>query len=264
MEILEKDKLTSLDLLKEINLFREQEYQYKVDNNLELGKVEEKRGSYVELQHKTLLGIIRDEFEEEITEQKILPSEYIDDSGKSNTMYILDLEQSKQVLLRESKFVRKGVLQYIKNLENRLKQVIENKDLKVNSDLLNMEKDKINIEKAKLLKDIASSISNDLYKETLLIYSANTVANEKILELPKVERSCYSATELSKIALEKYGVTVTANKIGRIANKYNLKTEEYGKLFYDKAKYTNKQIEVFRYYIESLEVILKLGGYIGG
>ena len=198
----------------------------------------------------------------EITERKISLSEYKDKSGKINTMYILDLEQSKQVLLRESRFVRKGVLQYIKNLENRLKQVIENKDLKVNSDVLNIEKDKINIEKAKLLKDIANNISNDLYKETLLIYSANTAANEKILELPKVERNCYNATELSKIALEKYGVTITANKIGRITNKYNLKTEEYGKLFYDKAKHINKQIEVFRYYIESLEVILKLGGYL--
>jgi hypothetical protein len=34
-----------------------------------------------ELKHKTLLDIIRDEFDEEITKQELLPSEYKDDSG---------------------------------------------------------------------------------------------------------------------------------------------------------------------------------------
>ena len=117
-----KNEITSLELLKEINLFREQEYIYKIENNLKLSKVEKRNGKFTELRHSDLLRIIENEFEEEITERKISLSEYKDKSGKINTMYILDLEQSKQVLLRESKFVRRGVLQYINKLEEKLKE----------------------------------------------------------------------------------------------------------------------------------------------
>ena len=34
-----KNEVTSLELLEEINKYREMEYNYKVENNLKLGKV---------------------------------------------------------------------------------------------------------------------------------------------------------------------------------------------------------------------------------
>ena len=58
--IMNKQTITSLELLEQINFFREKEEKKKT------------------LQHKTLLNIIRDEFEEEINEQKILPVTYTD------------------------------------------------------------------------------------------------------------------------------------------------------------------------------------------
>lgn len=94
-----KEKITSLELLEQINLFRAQE------NNK------------TELRHDTLLGIIRDEFEEEISLQKILESTYKNDRGREYPMFVLSLAQGKQVLVRESKFVRKAVIQYIEKLE---------------------------------------------------------------------------------------------------------------------------------------------------
>ena len=115
-----KDTITSLELLKEINRFRKEEYNYKILNGLELGKVEKKNGKYTELRHDTLILIIQDEFEEEITDQKILVSTYKDKSGKENLLYVLTLDQAKQVLLRESKYVRKAVIQYIDKLENKI------------------------------------------------------------------------------------------------------------------------------------------------
>lgn len=87
-----KNEITSLELVKEINLFREKEYFYKISNNLKLGKVESKNGKYVELQHKTLLSIVKDEFEEEINEQKILLVDYKDNKGELRPMYILSLD----------------------------------------------------------------------------------------------------------------------------------------------------------------------------
>lgn len=102
-ELVVKDTMTTLELVEQINLFRKEE------------------GSRAELKHKTLLEIVRDEFEDEIGQQKILPSSYKNSQNKEQPMYILTLNQAKQVLMRESKFVRKAMIKYIEELENKLK-----------------------------------------------------------------------------------------------------------------------------------------------
>jgi hypothetical protein len=58
------------------------------------------------------LAIIRDEFEEEISRQKILPSEYKSERGQIYPMFVLTISQAKQAVLRESKFVEKQVKVY--------------------------------------------------------------------------------------------------------------------------------------------------------
>lgn len=102
-ELAVKETMTSLELVKEINLFREQE------------------GNRSELKHSDLLKVIRDEFEDEINEGKISSVEYKDAKGEMRPMFELTLSQSKQVLVRESKFVRKAVIAYIEKLETALK-----------------------------------------------------------------------------------------------------------------------------------------------
>ena len=109
MEILAKEnEITSLDLLKEINLFREQEA-------INTGK------TFKILRHDTLLSIIRNEFEEEISLQEILERDYTNERGRKYLMFILTLDQAKQVLMRENKYVRKGVIAYINTLEEKVK-----------------------------------------------------------------------------------------------------------------------------------------------
>ncbi len=101
-----KETITSLELLEQINFFRKQE-----ENKSELG-------------HNDLLKIIRNEFEEEIHEGKISQMFYDLEIGngakRKSPMFELTLSQSKQVLMRESKFVRKAVIQYIEKLEKEL------------------------------------------------------------------------------------------------------------------------------------------------
>ncbi|WP_395073819.1 phage antirepressor KilAC domain-containing protein [Flavobacterium sp.] len=96
-------EITSLELVKQINLFREKE------------------GNRSELRHDTLLGIIRDEFEEEISLQKLLESNYKSQRGQTYPMFTLTISQAKQVLIRESKFVRKAIISYLEILEEKLK-----------------------------------------------------------------------------------------------------------------------------------------------
>ena len=111
-----REMITSKDLLVQVNLFREQEYKSKQANGT-LTEAEKKRGKFVELEHKTFLDIIRDEFSEEIGEQKILESSYKDQWNRNQPMFILTYNQAKQVLLRESKFVRRAIIHYIEVLE---------------------------------------------------------------------------------------------------------------------------------------------------
>ena len=69
--------------------------------------------------------IIRDEFEEEISLQKILESTYTNIRGRKYLLFILEIEQAMQILSRESKFVRKAVIQKLKELQNKIRQLEE-------------------------------------------------------------------------------------------------------------------------------------------
>ena len=111
-----KNQITSKELLEQINLFRQEEYKEKLKNNT-LTEAQIKRGKAVKLEHKDLLDIIRDEFSEEIGLGKISPSSYINSQNKKQPMFILTLNQAKQVLLRESKYVRRAIIAYIEVLE---------------------------------------------------------------------------------------------------------------------------------------------------
>src|SRR5699024_2063005 len=57
---------------------------------------------------------------------------------------------------------------------------------------------------------------------------------------PQIEKP-YRATEIG------IDLDLSANKIERIANKHNLKTEEYGIEVLDKSRHSNKQVSSFRY-----------------
>lgn len=104
MNLKVKNEMTSLELVEQINFFREKE------------------GSKNKLLHKNLMAVIRDEFQEEINELKIQPVEYRDKKGEKRPMFILTLSQAKQVLVRESKYVRRAIIQYIEKLEQALRK----------------------------------------------------------------------------------------------------------------------------------------------
>ena len=140
MEFLSKENINSKDLLKQINYFREMEYQEKKENNL-LTEAQKKRGHYIELTHKNLLRTIRDEFNikkhllnfEEMLKDRlnfepiyidgIFVSTYKDEYDRDQIMFILTIDQAKQVLMRESKVVRKAVIQYLNLLEKKIREL---------------------------------------------------------------------------------------------------------------------------------------------
>ncbi len=103
-----KESITSLELLEEINRFREEE------------------GNDTELSHNTLLRNIR----EEIGLKFIVQSSYINSQNKKQPMYILTLKQALRILTKESRFVRGKVFEYIEKLEKQnqmLRQALWNR-----------------------------------------------------------------------------------------------------------------------------------------
>ena len=144
MEFLSKESINSKELLKQINIFREMEYKEKEANNT-LTEAQKKRGHYIELRHDNLLRTIRDEFNIKIDLLNILEmlkekekpiyidgifiSTYKDKYDREQIMFILTIDQAKQVLLRESKVVRKAVIQYLNLLEKRIRQLERKKGI---------------------------------------------------------------------------------------------------------------------------------------
>lgn len=98
--------INSLELLEQINFFRKQE------------------SDKTELRHDNLRSVIRDEFEEEILSLKIQEKPISSNGGRPSMAYELTPSQAKQVLVRESKFVRKAVIKLLEDLERKSGQKV--------------------------------------------------------------------------------------------------------------------------------------------
>lgn len=133
-----KKTITSLELVEQINLFRKEE------------------GKEISLRHDTLLNIIRDEFEEEIGLQKILETQYTHPQNKQKyPMFELTIAQGKQVLLRESKFVRRHVVAWLERFEE------SNKPMTAGEILMAQAQGMIALEKAQQLQAQQIALQNE-------------------------------------------------------------------------------------------------------
>nr|DAN16510.1 MAG TPA: excisionase [Caudoviricetes sp.] len=102
---------------------------------------------------------------------------------------------------------------------------------------------------------IAAQIDIPEYRYILQAKSAEALnGGVPVLPLQEVERKTYSATEIGAM----FGVS--ANKIGKLANKHNLKIDAYGKLFYSKSEHSVKEVETWRYYDTVIPVFEKIFG----
>lgn len=120
------------------------------------------------------------------------------------------------------------------------------------------EKEKLKLELGNSFERIADKIINEKMKNTLLIYSANSLAGKEILQLPATEKLSFEAGKIAEKLNEKYGTNISGNRIGRIAKENKLKTSEYGYWAYDKSRSSVKQVETFRYYENVVDKIYEI------
>ena len=232
-KLMNKNTITSLELLEQINLFRKQE------------------GNRAELQHSDLLKVIRDEFSEEIAEGKISCGSYKDKQNQNRPMFELTTAQAKQVLVRESKFVRKAVIHYIEELENRLKAVTYKPMSEAQKRNIEIRDRYSKVKMAEALKSLIPLAKSETYKEILVAESAKVLTGKELLPPIEMKERTLTAKEMADI------LGITPNRVGIIANKFNLKTENNGCWIHDKAKHCNKEVPNFRYYEKAIDEFKK-------
>ena len=101
------------------------------------------------------------------------------------------------------------------------------------------------VREAKFLLEAIDKYKNVLAEQSveLLTINALEIINGKdTLQKPALpDKKYYTATEIGN------ELGVSANKIGKVANENNLKTEEYGKVILSKSLYSSRQCPTFIY-----------------
>lgn len=110
---------------------------------------------------------------------------------------------------------------------------------------------------AALILKCADNTKSETYKEICNKNAVDVLAGREVVPMLEGQKKTLSAAELG----EKLGIS--GAMVGRIANKYNLKTDQYGQWFHTICKNNAKrEVDTFRYYecaIDKFREILKGG-----
>lgn len=167
----------------------------------------------------------------------------------------MSIKQALRVAARESKAVRRSLVDKLEDM-----QAIHVPS-KSTSGLTEYRLAKAEQLKAQALeKNIASARElmsmfprlGESANQVIIATLVNPLLGHEVVPLPAIEEHYSTAGEVAA------QLGCTANKIGRVANKHNLKTEQYGKFFLDKSRHSDKQVEAFRYNAEGVQALRHL------
>lgn len=185
----------------------------------------------------------------------------IDTPGGHQKMTIINEPGLYKVLLRSDKPQSKPLMRWVTHdvLPSIRKTGEYKTPVKAMTDYQQMMADtrrhNIAVQKARLLNQIAGQYDGP-YRQVLQAHATKELTGEFLLPLPKLEERTFSAAEIGDM------LGLSANKVGKLANRHNLKTAQYGEWFYDKAKGMEKQVQTFRYYqgvVPVLQALLEEG-----
>ncbi|MBT0366184.1 hypothetical protein ISO55_04235 [Morganella morganii subsp. morganii] len=167
-------------------------------------------------------------------------------NNTSSEIIEMEIKQALRVAARESKAVRRVLVDKLESMH-----VSAQKSERSQSGLPEYRQ-------ARTLKMSVDAIS-DLFgmmpnlspeaKQCAAANIVNLIVGFEAVPLPVLEQKYYTAGEVGEM------LEVSANKIGRLANKHELKTNEFGKFFLDKSAHSAKQVEAFRYNDEGIKAL---------
>lgn len=176
-------------------------------------------------------------------------------NGTMSEKAVVSIKQALRVAARESKAVRRSLVDKLEDMQTIQPPVQSNSGLpeyrRAKAEQLKAQALEKNIASARELMSMFPRLG-DAANQVIVATLVNPLLGHEVVPLPIIEDHYSTAGEVA----QKLGCT--ANKIGRLANKHNLKTEQYGKFFLDKSKHSDKQVEAFRYNQAGIEELRHL------
>ncbi|HFU0689528.1 TPA: hypothetical protein ACGRG7_001100 [Morganella morganii] len=167
-------------------------------------------------------------------------------NGASIEIIEMEIKQALRVAARESKAVRRVLVDKLESMH-----IAAQKGGKSQSGLPEYRQArtlKMSVDAIGNLFDMMPNLSPEA-KQCAAANIVNPIVGFEAVPLPVLEQKYYTAGEVGEM------LEVSANKIGRIANKHELKTDEFGKFFLDKSAHSAKQVEAFRYNDEGIKAL---------
>lgn len=205
-----------------------------------------------EKQHKHVIDAIENiKAENSAVTKMFIESTYKAGTGKNYKCYDITRDgfsllvmgfMGKKALEWKLKYIEAFNLMEKHIKESKSIQTVEDKSKTAEAKLINAKTRMANM----FLKLAKVDTLSTEYKNILVAKSAEVLIGEKLLPLPKSEKT-YSAGDIAGM----FGVT--AQKIGHIAKANNMKTDEYGGWYRDKSAYSNKEVDTFRYNDKAVE-----------
>lgn len=167
----------------------------------------------------------------------------------------MSIKQALRVAARESKAVRRSLVDKLEDMQSIQAPAQSNSGLpeyrRAKAEQLKAQALEKNIASARQLMSMLPRLGESA-NQVIVATLVNPLLGREVVPLPVIEEHYSTAGE---VAAE---IGCTANKIGRVANANNLKTEQYGKFFLDKSKHSDKQVEAFRYNAEGVKSLRHL------
>lgn len=215
--------------------------------------------------HKDVLKAIRNiECSEEFRERNFAPSSYYNEQNKKQPEYLITRDGFTMLAMgftgKKAMQFKEAYIEAFNKMELALKtknkevfnvELIETKKKNADARLKNA-----NIKEAKFLLEVADKYRDILSSQSVELITINAI--EKIngkntVERPKLLNSkYYSAGEIGQ------ELGLTGKMIGMIANRNNVKTDEYGIKVLDKSRSSNKQVPTFKYNEKGKQRIIEL------
>lgn len=200
-------------------------------------------------QHKNVMADCRNMFDSLNLQSADFSADYQDDRGRTYQEYWLDQDLTMTLMMGYSIPLRHKVATRWRQLESG--DVLPQKSSSHLPEFRRARAIKMEVEAMSLALSFMPKLS-DVAKQTAMARAVNDAAGIELLPLPKLEEHYHSAGEVGEM------LGVSAQKIGRIANAHNLKTDEFGIFVMDKAAHSSKQVEAFRYNAEGVKALRHL------
>lgn len=200
-------------------------------------------------QHKHVLEDCRKMFEALNLQSADFSADYQDERGRTYQEFWLDQDLTLTLMTGYSIPLRHKVAKRWRQLETG--EVLPQRSASYLPEYRRARAIKMEVEAMNLALSYMPKLS-DIAKQTAMARAVNDAAGMELLPLPQVEEHYHSAGEVGEM------LGVSAQKIGRVANANNLKTEQYGITVMDKSAYSSKQVEAFRYNAEGVKALRHL------